>query len=139
MSNLEMNQINHLNWFYTFMTWVEGTNLFRLIKDNPNADRIEGLNGNEIFSLQQNKGIKINNAVDLPFPVLLHFLRNYDKVPDKIEFDKNLTKIKILKLIMNDGATIEDFIDVVIEGNSIVGVGLITLGEKLEQYCISKI
>lgn len=139
MNTLEV-QIPKKDFFDTFIEWVERTNLFRLIKDNPNADRIEGLNNGEIFSLQQFKGRKIVNAIDLPFPILLHFLKNYHEVPDKVDLgSKDTTKMKILKIIMEDGATIEDFIDVVIEGNAIIGVGLISLGERLEQYCLSKI
>jgi len=129
------------NWFDTFLEWVEGTNLFRLIKDNPYADRIEGLSDGEVFSLHQLKGFKkkINVAMDLPFPILLHFFRHYDKVPDNVTIDKDAIKAKLLKVIMEDGATIEHFIDAVIEGNSIVGVGLITLGDKLKDYCYNKI
>jgi len=133
-------ELNKKDWFDEFIEWIEGTNLFRLIKDNPFADRIEGLSDGEVFILHQIKGYrKIEEAMDLPFPILLHFCRHYHKIPDKAEINKDVIKAKLLKVIMEDGATIEDFIDVVIEGNAIIGVGLITLGEKLEQYCLSKI
>lgn len=127
------------NWFEEFLKWIEGTNLFRLIRDNPYADRIEGISTNEMFSLERVKGMKIERATDLPFPIILNFLKNYSKVPSRTILDKNTIKLGILKLILEDGATIEDFIDVVVEGNGIVGVGLITLGEKLDEYCKSKI
>jgi hypothetical protein len=140
MSNLELVQNNENSWFDGFIEWVGGTNLFRLIRDNPNADRIEGLSDNETFVLHQLKGIRrIKEPMDLPFPILLHFCRHYNKVPEKIEVDKNTVKAKILKVIMDEGATVEDFIDVVIEGNAIIGVGLITLGDKLKDYCYNKI
>lgn len=42
-------------------------------------------------------------------------------------------------LIEEEGVTITDVIDAVIELNGIIGVGLITLGEQLKEYCRSKI
>lgn len=50
-----------------------------------------------------------------------------------------MDKDKILRIILEEGLTITDVIDVVIEHNGIIGVGLITLGEQLDQYCRSKI
>lgn len=49
-----------------------------------------------------------------------------------------MDKEKIKKLVLEEGLTITDLIDVVIELNGIVGVGKITLGEQLHNYCIDK-
>ena len=46
---------------------------------------------------------------------------------------------KIKELILNEGLTITDVIDAVVELNGFVGVGLITLGDQLKEYCESKI
>ena len=48
-------------------------------------------------------------------------------------------KEKIKKLILEEGLTITDVIDAVIELNGIIGVGLITLGEGLQEYVFNKI
>ena len=45
-----------------------------------------------------------------------------------------MTKEEIKDLILNKGLTITDVIDVVIELNGFVGVGLITLGKRLNDY-----
>lgn len=50
-----------------------------------------------------------------------------------------LSNKEILNLVLNNGLTITDVIDVVIEYNGIIGVGLITLGEQLERYVVDKI
>ena len=54
-----------------------------------------------------------------------------------------MTKEEIKELlsnkVLNEGLTITDLIDVVVELNGIVGVGLITLGNQLKDYCESKI
>jgi hypothetical protein len=50
-----------------------------------------------------------------------------------------MDKDEIKKLILERGLTITDVIDVVIELNGIIGVGLITLGEGLDKYCTDKI
>lgn len=50
-----------------------------------------------------------------------------------------MEKEEIKKLILEEGLTITDVIDVVIEVNGIIGVGLITLGEQLHDYCTNKI
>jgi hypothetical protein len=56
--------------------------------------------------------------------------------------NKNVTKIssdEIRLLILTRGLTICDVIDEAIKLNGIIGVGIITLGEQLEQYCLDKI
>jgi hypothetical protein len=45
-----------------------------------------------------------------------------------------MNKEKIKKLIVDEGLTITDVIDAVIELNGIIGVGLITLGDGLKDY-----
>ena len=54
-----------------------------------------------------------------------------------------MTKEEIKELlsnkVLNEGLTITDLIDVVVELNGIIGVGLITLGNQLKDYCESKI
>jgi len=145
-----MNLIKETNWYEAFLQWIEGTNLFRLIRDNPYAERIEGITPKEQFSLQRVKGIKIEKATDLPFPVITNFLQHYmqhlrDHPEDGFPARKFLTeqdndiKLKVLKLMLNDGLIVQDVIDVIIEANGVVGVGLITLGETLDEYCKSKI
>ncbi len=47
-----------------------------------------------------------------------------------------MDKEKIKQLVLEEELTITDLIDVVIELNGIIGVGKITLGEQLENYCI---
>ncbi len=53
--------------------------------------------------------------------------------PDKI------TKEEIKDLIINKNLNITEVIDVVIELNGFIGIGLITLGDQLKDYCYSKI
>lgn len=50
-----------------------------------------------------------------------------------------MDKKKIKKLVLEEGLTITDLIDVVVEMNGLVGVGLISLGDNLKQYCTDKI
>ena len=50
-----------------------------------------------------------------------------------------MAKQEIEKLVLEKGLTITDLIDVVVELNGIIGVGLITLGQNLNQYCVEKI
>ena len=50
-----------------------------------------------------------------------------------------MNKEEIKELVLNQGLTITDLIDVVVDLNGFVGVGLITLGEDLHGYCIDKI
>jgi hypothetical protein len=45
-----------------------------------------------------------------------------------------MNKEEIKQLLIN-GLTIQEVIDAVIEINGIIGVGLITLGDNLQQYC----
>ena len=53
--------------------------------------------------------------------------------------EQKIDKKEIKRLIEIDGLEITDVIDVVIEVNGIIGVGLISLGEDLKQYCYDKI
>ena len=46
-----------------------------------------------------------------------------------------MTKEEIKKQILDGQLTITDVIDVVVEINGIIGVGLITLGNQLKEYC----
>jgi len=50
-----------------------------------------------------------------------------------------ISKEEIKNLIIERDLTLTDVIDVVIELNSLIGVGLVTLGEDLNDYCRSKI
>lgn len=52
---------------------------------------------------------------------------------------EKITKEEIKELILNKDLTITDVIDVVIEINAFVGVGLIILGDGLKQYIYQKI
>jgi hypothetical protein len=46
-----------------------------------------------------------------------------------------MDKDKIKDLVINDGLTVSDLVDVVIELNGIIGVGLITFGDGLKEIC----
>lgn len=46
---------------------------------------------------------------------------------------------QIKKLVLEQGLTIMDLIDVVIKLNGIIGVGCIRLGDDLKDYCYNKI
>ncbi|MCK9544948.1 MAG: hypothetical protein M0R03_23275 [Novosphingobium sp.] len=50
-----------------------------------------------------------------------------------------MSKEELLDLVINKGLTIKQLIDTVVEYNGIVGVGLITLGDQLKEYCTDKI
>ena len=50
-----------------------------------------------------------------------------------------MNKEKIKDLVINEGLTVEQLIDVIIELNGIVGVGLITLTKAISLYINSKI
>lgn len=50
-----------------------------------------------------------------------------------------MEKEEIKRLVLEEGLTITDLIDVVVELNGFVGVGLISLGEELSEYTKSKI
>ena len=49
-----------------------------------------------------------------------------------------ITANEIKSLIINNGLTITNVIDNVIELNGIIGVGLISLGDRLKEYCWNK-
>lgn len=46
-----------------------------------------------------------------------------------------MEKEALKKLILEQGLTITDVVDAVVELNGIVGVGLISLGDRLRDYC----
>ena len=50
-----------------------------------------------------------------------------------------MDKQTLSELVASEEITITDVIDVVIELNHIIGVGLISLGEQLKTYTTSKI
>lgn len=50
-----------------------------------------------------------------------------------------MSKEELIGLMLTKGLTIEQLIDTVVEYNGIVGVGLITLGNQLKEYCTDKI
>ena len=50
-----------------------------------------------------------------------------------------MEKEKIKSLIEDEGLSLADVIDAVIELNGIIGVGLIALGDNLQRYCHEKI
>jgi len=50
-----------------------------------------------------------------------------------------MDKAELTKLLASEEITLTDVIDAVIEINGIIGVGLISLGEDLEKYVVSKI
>ncbi len=50
-----------------------------------------------------------------------------------------MDKDKIKQLVTEEGLTITDLIDVVIELNGFIGVGLISLGDDLKKYIYDKI
>jgi hypothetical protein len=50
-----------------------------------------------------------------------------------------MKKNKIKQLVIDEGLTITDVIDVVVELNGFIGVGLIRLGDDLKEYLYDKI
>ncbi len=52
---------------------------------------------------------------------------------------KDITKSEIESMMINQGLTITNMIDVVVDLNALIGVGLIRLGDDLKQYCYDKI
>jgi YesN/AraC family two-component response regulator len=65
--------------------------------------------------------------------------RNKQNIKLNTEDSEKITKDEIKHLIENHGLNIMDVIDVVIKINGIIGVGLITLGKTLNDYCHDKI
>ena len=55
----------------------------------------------------------------------------------EIETSRDLTHEQVIELIQNHGLHLEMLIDHVVKYNGIVGVGLVTLGENLEKYCLN--
>lgn len=53
--------------------------------------------------------------------------------------EKEKLKEELKRLVLEEGLQITDLIDVVIELNAFIGVGLISLGDGLKQYCYNKI
>lgn len=50
-----------------------------------------------------------------------------------------MDKKELTALVADQKITLSDVIDVVIELNGIVGVGLISLGEDVEKYIVNKL
>jgi hypothetical protein len=50
-----------------------------------------------------------------------------------------MNRQKIIESLKTGTFTLTDVIDAVVEVNGIIGVGLVTLGEQLNDYCLSKI
>lgn len=50
-----------------------------------------------------------------------------------------ITKEEIKNLLLNKGLEITDVIDMIVETNGLIGVGLISLGNDLKDYCHKKI
>ena len=50
-----------------------------------------------------------------------------------------MNKEKIKTLVEKEGLTLTDLIDVVVELNGFIGVGLVQLGDNLKDYCYDKI
>lgn len=53
--------------------------------------------------------------------------------------EKILSKEDVKELVLKHGLTLTQLIDVVIEINGFVGVGLISLGDNTKEYIYSKI
>ena len=64
------------------------------------------------------------------FNILKHYV---------VEEDDKLTKDVIKQLLIDGKLTLTDVIDSVIDLNRLIGVGLISLGQGLNDYCKSKI
>lgn len=50
-----------------------------------------------------------------------------------------IKKKEIERIVLEEGMIVEDVIDVVIKLNGLVGVGLVSLGDKLRDYCMAQI
>ena len=50
-----------------------------------------------------------------------------------------MNKNKIKKLVKEEGLDLYDLIDVIVDINAFIGVGLISLGDSLQEYCHDKI
>ena len=57
------------------------------------------------------------------------------KHDEQKEYMKNIEIQKIINHFKNNDFTITDIIDAIIEYNGIIGVGLISLGDSLQEYC----
>lgn len=54
--------------------------------------------------------------------------------------EKKETALHQIKLLMiENDVSLTDVIDITIESNALIGVGLISLGDGLKEYCYSKI
>jgi hypothetical protein len=52
---------------------------------------------------------------------------------------KKSNQYKIEQLMIDNDLSLIDVVDAVIEANGIIGVGLITLGDQLQEHCRNKI
>ena len=50
----------------------------------------------------------------------------------------NMTRKEIIDQLVSGSITLTDVIDAVIEVNGIIGVGCITLGDQIKDYCYQK-
>ena len=57
------------------------------------------------------------------------------KITEQKEYMKNIEIEKIINHFKNNDFTITDIIDAIIEHDGIIGVGLISLGDDLQEYC----
>lgn len=46
----------------------------------------------------------------------------------------DISQEEILRLMLQNGLTLEKVIDVVVDSNAIIGVGLISLGDSIKDY-----
>ena len=77
-------------------------------------------------------GSRRNKLTEENIQLLLRIKSYEAKLPD-------IDSLKIKQQILREGLTITKVIDVVIELNGYIGVGLITLGDQLQQYVHDKI
>lgn len=52
----------------------------------------------------------------------------------EIKKNQDLSKDQIKQLVLENGLTITDLIEVVVDLNGFIGVGLITLGDQLQEF-----
>jgi len=133
-------EITSAKWvFLQLVNDVYGINKdFRRI---PYADRHKVPSKTELCSIIGALGVEtITNYFNIYTPTEQAkkdyiLLRNY--INDIIEGRYSQQQIK--QMLIENELNLTDVIDAVIEINSLIGVGLISLGKSLEQYCRNKI
>jgi len=83
---------------------------------------------NEIYGIPGNAEVIVYDRLD-----------GKHNINPEFPIQEKLQKNQIEKLVLENGLTITDLIDVVVEINGIIGVGLISLGDSIQSYCHSKI